>query len=213
VIKFLHRGSLRAAARRHAASIAAAVFVAAFAVIAPALSRPQKTATVAALDLTFDPAKTEVHWALDTTLHMVHGTFKLKSGKIHYEPATGKASGEIIVDARTGESGSSGRDEKMQKDVLETARYPDIAFHPNSVKGNFGAAADSTLEVHGNFTLHGADHEMTIPVNFKRAGENWTSTSKFAIPFLSWGLKNPSSFLLKVKPDVEIELDGAGTLQ
>ena len=205
-------GALRNSIQKHSAPIPAILFLAAVAIIAPALSRPQQTATAAVVDLTFDPEKTQVRWTLDTTLHTVHGTFRLRSGNIHFDPATGKASGEIVVNAQSGESGNPGRDEKMHKEVLESSKYSDIVYRPDSAKGNFSGSDTWTLEVHGKFTLHGTEHEMTIPVQWKRDGQGWTSTSKFTIPFLTWGLKNPSNFVLRVKPDVEIELDGAGTV-
>ena len=201
-------------ARRHGAAMLATLFVAAVIVMAPALSKPQQAAGAAGppVELVFDPAKSQIHWSLDTTLHTVHGTFQLKRGKLVFEPATGRVSGEIVADALSGESSNSGRDAKMHKDVLESGKYSEIAFRPDRAAGNFGAGDTSTLEVHGIFVLHGAEHEITLPVQWKRSGGSWTSSSKFKIPFLAWGLKNPSNFLLKVKPDVEIELDGAGSV-
>ena len=59
-------------------------------------------ARAAELALNFDPAQTKVAWTLDGNLHTVHGTFHLQSGSIHIDPQTGKASGELIVDARSG---------------------------------------------------------------------------------------------------------------
>ena len=138
-------GALRNSIQKHSAPIPAILFLAAVAIIAPALSRPQQTATAAVVDLTFDPEKTQVRWTLDTTLHTVHGTFRLRSGNIHFDPATGKASGEIVVNAQSGESGNPGRDEKMHKEVLESSKYSDIVYRPDSAKGNFSGSDTWTL--------------------------------------------------------------------
>ena len=40
--------------------------------------------------ITLDPATTSVHWTLNTTIHTVHGTFKLKSGSMLVDPETGE---------------------------------------------------------------------------------------------------------------------------
>src|SRR5450631_1553732 len=68
------------------------------------------TAPASEIVLTLDPAQSKVHWTVDSALHTVHGTFALKSGTLHFDPETGKAGGEIIVFATSGESGSSMRD-------------------------------------------------------------------------------------------------------
>ena len=56
-----------------------------------------------------DPAKTKVEFTLGSLLHTVHGDFRLKTGTLRFDPQTGKASGELVVDAASGESGSQRR--------------------------------------------------------------------------------------------------------
>src|SRR5579863_3322781 len=76
-----------------------------------------------------DPSQTSVQFTLGDVLHTVRGTFKLKSGNLQLQ-ANGRISGEIVVDASSGNSGSGMRDRKMHKEVLESAQYPDISFRP-----------------------------------------------------------------------------------
>ena len=57
----------------------------------------------------FEPSQTSVHWTLDTALHTVHGTFQLKSGTIRFDPATGLASGALIVNTRASSRAQSTR--------------------------------------------------------------------------------------------------------
>ena len=76
------------------------------------------------VDLNFVPAKTTVNFTLGDVLHTVHGSFDVKHGAVHFDPATNNVSGEILVDATSGHSGSDGRDKKMHKEVLESGRYP-----------------------------------------------------------------------------------------
>lgn len=160
--------------------------------------------------LELDPARTDVHFALKTSFHTVHGTFKLKSGKVTFDPVTGKASGLLVVDARSGDSGNTGRDSKMHREILESRMYPEITFAPVQVEGGAPTQGDSQVQVKGTFHLHGHDHEITIPVNVRISGSDLTLDTNFAIPYLSWGLKNPSTFILRASDTVEVNVHAVG---
>jgi polyisoprenoid-binding protein YceI len=160
--------------------------------------------------LTLDSTQSRVHWNVDSTLHMVHGTFTLKSGTVHVDPETGKAGGEIIVSAPSGESGNSGRDKRMHNEILETDKYPDVIFRPALVDGKVGQSGASDVKLSGVFSIHGADHHLTALVHAELTGDHWTGTAKFEVPYVQWGIKDPSNFLLKVKPVVDVELEMSG---
>lgn len=163
--------------------------------------------------LTLDPTQSKVHFNVDSSLHTVHGTFNLKSGTVHFDPETGKAGGEVIVFATSGDSGSNGRDARMHKEILETAKFPDAAFHPAQVEGKVAASGPSDVKLRGTFTLHGADHDVTAQVHAELSGGHWKGTAQFEVPYVAWGIKDPSNFLLKVKKVVNVELEMAGTMQ
>lgn len=162
------------------------------------------------IDLKFVPAKTTVNFTLGDILHTVHGVFDVKQGVVHFDPATNKISGEILVDATSGHSGSDGRDKKMHREVLESASYPDIVFRPDRVEGEVSDMAASTVQVHGMFSIHGAEHEITIPVRVEMSPGQWTATSHFTVPYVKWGMKNPSTFVLRVEQSVEIDIQASG---
>jgi polyisoprenoid-binding protein YceI len=163
--------------------------------------------------LSVDPAQSKVHWTLGTTLHTVHGTFLFKSGALHLDPLSGNASGEIAVFATSGESGNDSRDKKMHKDVLESGTFPDVIFRPDRMDGKIALQGACTVQVHGILVLHGGQHEITVPVQAELNGDHWTGTANFNVPFIDWGLKNPSNFFLKVDHVVNIELELKGSLQ
>jgi polyisoprenoid-binding protein YceI len=165
------------------------------------------------LVLMVDPAASKVHWTLGTTLHTVHGTFALKKGALQLDAASGKIGGEIVVDAASGNSGDDSRDKKMHKDVLESGRYTEVVFRPDRVDGKVALQGSSKVQIHGILMLHGAEHELTVSVEAELTGDRWSGSAKFSVPFIDWGLKNPSNFFLKVKHSVDIELELKGIAQ
>ena len=151
-----------------------------------------------------DPAQTTVEFTLGSTLHTVHGTFRLTRGNLRFDPATGKASGELRVDAASGESGNDGRDKRMHSHILESPAFPEIAFRPDRVEGTVAPHGKSQVQLHGMFVLHGASHEMTIPLTVDAVDAQYNATATFVIPYVKWGLKNPSTFFLRVNDKVEV---------
>jgi len=169
-------------------------------------------ATAPAIRLQFDPAKTVAEITLSATMHTVHGTFSVKRGAVNFDPDTGIVSGEVVFDATSGKTGIAGRDQKMHKDVLESQRYPDITFRPDHAEGHFAVGGVSTLNVHGLLAIHGAPHEVTFPVQINVNNDRWSATSSFTIPYVQWGMKNPSNFFLKVHDEVEVHTNAGGQL-
>jgi polyisoprenoid-binding protein YceI len=116
------------------------------------------------------------------------------------------------VDAVSGRSGNSSRDGRMHKEILESARYPEITFHPSRVEGKVASQGKSSIQVHGVFGVHGAAHEITIPVQVEMAPDRWTANAHFAIPYVEWRMKNPSTFVLRVNQTVEIDVHATGPI-
>ena len=162
--------------------------------------------------LDLDPNRTSVKFTLADVLHTVHGTFQLKHAALQFEPSSGKISGEIVVDASSGQSGSGMRDRKMHKEVLESQRYPEISFHPDRVLGTVPDHGKTSVQVHGTFRIHGVDREITVPADVEMSGDHWTANVHFNIPYEKWGMKNPSTLFLRVSDTVEIDLSGSGAI-
>lgn len=141
-------------------------------------------------------------------MHTVKGSFQLKNGELQFDPASLKISGELVFDASSGQSGNGSRDRKMHKDVLESARYPEIAFRPDRVEGKVAASGTSTVQVHGMFRIHGAEHEMTAPAEVTPGTDQWMISSHFVIPYGKWGMKNPSVLFLRVGNSVDLVFHG-----
>jgi len=190
--------------QRNSARIYLALFSAITAFILASAGHAQEIA------VQLDPAQSKIEFTLGSTLHTVEGTFKLKSGSIRYDPATGKMGGSIVVDATSGESGNGGRDRKMHREILESGKYPDIVLMPSRGDGTFNPKGASRLEVSGLFSLHGQDHAITLPIEIQPAGRQMKLATHITIPYIKWGLKNPSTFILRASDKVEIEIHAVG---
>lgn len=163
------------------------------------------------LTLQFTPANTTIKFTLGDIVHTVHGSFQLKRGEVDCDLNTQSVHGELVADATSGESGNHTRDRRMHKEILETAKYPEIIFRPDRIEGAVSASAISTVQVHGIFSIHGSDHELIIPVRVQVFTDHWVADSHFNIPYVKWGIKNPSTFLLRVSESVEIDVHATGT--
>jgi polyisoprenoid-binding protein YceI len=161
----------------------------------------------------FDPAKTLIEFTVSDPLHTVHGNFKLKSGAMFFEPSTGEAGGLIIIDATSGNSGGKSRDRWMHKNLLESDKYPEIVFTPLRVKGSVPSQGAFHVDIEGTMKLHGGDHVMTLTVQGETTNGETVTSTQFAIPYVQWGLKNPSNFLLHVGDKVTIDIKATGRLK
>ena len=154
--------------------------------------------------LKIDPARTEVEFTLGSTLHTVHGTFALKRSSLQFDPVSGKIEGEVAIDATSGQSGDESRDKKMHKEILESAKYPEIVFRPDRVEGKLAPQGASQVTLHGVLSIHGGEHEITVPADVQAADGKYQAAAHFDIPYVQWGMKNPSTFILRVDKSVAI---------
>jgi len=162
--------------------------------------------------LHLDPERTTVRFTLGATLHTVHGSFRLKNGAIKFNSATGAASGAVVADATSGETGNQKRDRNMHRDVLMSQRYPEITFTPTRMIGAVQPQGESSLQVEGVLRLQGNDHPVTLPFKVQASENELRATTQFTVPYVAWGLKNPSTFFLHVADKVELSIDATGKL-
>ena len=176
------------------------------ALVLTALALPSHAQSIFELD----PARSSVHFTLKTSLHTVHGTFKLKNSKINLDPATGQALGVIVADAVSGDTGNTGRDTKMHKEIIESWMYPEITFTPRKIEGHLEGAGISRIEAKGTFRLLGRDQDFDVPVVVHIMGSDLTLDADFSVPYLAWGLKNPGTFILRASDTVQVMVHAAG---
>jgi polyisoprenoid-binding protein YceI len=160
-----------------------------------------------------DPQQSQVAFTLGDVLHTVHGTFQLKSGTVRFDTSTADASGLLVVDATSGNSGSKPRDRKMHKEILESEKYPDITFAPQHLRGQVSQDGKSQVTMDGVLTLHGQPHQLSLTVPVEVHSGRASADLTFVVPYVQWGLKNPSTFILRVNDKVDINVHAVGRLE
>jgi polyisoprenoid-binding protein YceI len=161
---------------------------------------------------TINPDTSEVKMALKTTHELVNGAFHIQSGSIVFERGAPKMSGSVAVLAGSGKTGNGSRDKRMNKEILRVEQYATISFEPKSYAGVISPSGDSTIQVTGTFTLLGTPHEITIPMMVHLESTTATAKAHFEVPYIQWGLKDPSFLFWKAEKEVAIDLSLNGTL-
>ena len=159
-----------------------------------------------------DPGQSDVAFSLADVLHSVHGKFHVESGTVQFDLSSPNISGSIVVAAGSGKSGNDTRDHKMSTDILNAPKFAEVTFVPQHMNGSIASTGDSTVQVDGVFTLHGTPHDLTVPMQIHIDGKTCTAKTHFMIPYVKWGLKDPSTFLLKVDKEVDMDITLAGQL-
>ena len=178
----------------------------------PSIATENPTISSSSVEIEFNPSKCTVQFALGAVLHTVHGSFKVKGGHVRFDPGSGQASGQIRVDVPSGETGDSGRDRQMHEAVLESNRFPEAVFSLDRVKGQALSNGESQITLHGSLRLHGSEHEMTIPATVKLQNDVVTATARFVVPYVAWGMKDPSNLVLRVDKTVKVEVAFTGKI-
>lgn len=160
----------------------------------------------------FQPADTIIHFTLGAFLHTVHGTMPLASGRLQFDPASGAASGRIVIDAAQAETGNAGRDRTMRHDVLESDQFPQIVFTPSRISPTPAPSGDSTVTLQGTISIAGGEHPISFPARVHIAGGTVTASASFPIDYVAWGLHNPSTLLLRVGNTVQVAIETRGTI-
>jgi polyisoprenoid-binding protein YceI len=159
-----------------------------------------------------NPDASTVAFTLPSNHDTTDGSFHVEKGAIDFDRANPALSGLIIVSASSGNTGNASRDKKMLNDVLQATKFADVTFAPQNYSGTLHPVGDSILQVTGIFTLHGTPHTITVPLQMHIDGNKLTAKTTFKVPFVEWGLKDPSWFVLKVAKEVEINLTLVGVL-
>lgn len=169
---------------------------------------------LAAEPLTFevDPAATRAELSFNATLHTVDGTMRAKSGKVRLDSETGTAQGRLVLDATSADTGNSRRDRKMHEKILESGRFPEIVFEVDRISGALNRTGRSDILLHGTLEMHGVRKPSVLPATVLIEGDRVQATARITVPYMEWGLADPSFFVLRVAKEVRVVIHAAGRL-
>ena len=162
-------------------------------------------------ELELVPETTQIHFELGATLHSVEGTLRLVRGDLRFDTTSGRAEGSIAIDARSAETGNARRDRTLHAEVLESERYPEIVFTADRIELTRSALERGEVVLSGRVKLHGDEHPLSIPAHLERVDDDIRVTSTFKVPYVAWGLRNVSNFVLRVDDEVVVHVDATAT--
>jgi polyisoprenoid-binding protein YceI len=147
---------------------------------------------------------TTISFELPATMHTVHGTAELLQGFFVFDTTTGAASGQAIVAAASADTENAKRDRTMHGEVLLSSTYPRIVLRAEAFKGELALTGASDITLLGTLELLGEPHPIEVPMTVTIDGDRATVHAAFAVPYVEWGLEDPSTFLLRVGKEVPV---------
>jgi polyisoprenoid-binding protein YceI len=181
----------------------------------PSPARPPAAAAPAPgeeITVHLDPEASRITFTLGATLHTVEGSFQLTEGEIRFDPATGEASGRVVVDAASGDTGNDKRDRDMHAKVLESDTHPRFILTPERVEGSFSPEGASQIVLHGSLEIHGGTHPVALSAEVRTANGRVEADGRLEVPYVEWGMEDPSKFILRVEKSVAVEVHAVGRL-
>lgn len=169
-------------------------------------------ASAAERTVTLDPEKTKISFSLGAVMHTVHGTLKLESGEVRFNPETGAASGRVVVSAKSANTGNRDRDADMHGKVLESGKHPQLVLEVARIEGRLDPSGTSKLTIKGKLAIHGATHEVAWPAEVTVEGGSVRAKASFKIPYVAWGMRDPSGAVLRVAKEVPVTVEAVGKI-
>lgn len=160
-----------------------------------------------------DADASRVELSLGATLHTVEGTVPVVRGRVRFHPEGGPASGEVVLDARGVETGIHERDRTMHETVLESERYPRIVFSPERLEVRERSARSAEATLRGTLAIHGDSHEVALPARVAAEEGRLRAEGTLRVPYVDWGMEDPSTFVLRVAKEVEVRFEAVGSVE
>lgn len=117
-----------------------------------------------------------------------------------------------MLKATGGEIGNEKRDRAMHRKVLESDRFPEFVLRIERVEGDLAEQGTSDLKLGGFLSIHGLEHPVQLAVSVDVEGQHFTASGRLDVPYVEWGLRDPSLLILRVAKDVDVTVEAAGEI-
>lgn len=164
------------------------------------------TSSTEELRVELDPESTTITFELKATLHTVHGTAELEHAEFLFDTDTGDASGAAAVAAASADTDNKKRDKKMHTEVLLSDSHPEIVLRAQRLDGDLALDGSSDVTLVGEFELLGDSHSVRVPMTVTMEGSTASVDANFTVPYVEWGLDDPSTFVLRVAKEVPVTI-------
>ena len=92
----------------------------------------------------------------------------------------------------------------MHNKVLLSADHPLIRLRASSYEGTLSPEGASEITLVGSMEVLGTEHPIRVPISVKIDGDTATVDASLSVPYVEWGLDDPSTFVLKVGKEVPV---------
>jgi polyisoprenoid-binding protein YceI len=143
------------------------------------------------------------------------GTTESVTGMLVLNPdgSIDPAKSKLTVDLRTLKSDQQMRDGYIQRNTLETEKYPNIEFVPKKATGlpsplPAGMGAQAGFQLLGDMTLHGVTKEATWNVVATFGNDQVAGRATTTLQFATFNLTKPSlARLMSVDDKIDLEIE------
>lgn len=98
--------------------------------------------------------------------------------------------------------------EHFNEHYLETALYPKSTFTGKIIGMDLcDVSCETQVHAKGKLEIHGITKIVTIPVKFKRSGNNITATATFQIALSDYKINIPKILEAKIAPVIDVSVD------
>jgi polyisoprenoid-binding protein YceI len=104
---------------------------------------------------------------------------------------------------------------RIRQEVLETAAYPEIAFHSSQVKADIITEGWFRLQILGNLHLHGVQKPQSVDAQLRTAEQEARLSGQFSLLQSAFRIKPVTALggTIKLKDELKFNFDLAGRIQ
>lgn len=114
---------------------------------------------------------------------------------------------EIRVPARSLATGFGPRDAQMQRETLQSDRFPVIVFAGSVTTDAARAASTFPAVVHGRLTLRGVTQQISVPIRVTPLPDGFRGRGEFEIRMSDYGIPIPRFLFFVAEDQVRVTLE------